>query len=168
MVESESLRFAPLHYFREAIAIVTLNEQAMERTAQTNNALLYGFVFLVSGLYLQNRKLSDTAVTVIAVTLVFLAYNGAAHSIMRWLFRATGTYWKLARPLLLASLLSWIAAVPVVGKYPLIARMSFPEIWGVVVWIAVCIKIEGIKRWQAITAGLIAAVPFALLILYAE
>ena len=40
------LRFAPVHYFREAIKISCWDDAAVRRAARDNNSLLYGFLIL--------------------------------------------------------------------------------------------------------------------------
>jgi len=175
LFESPGLRFAPIHYFEEALDILFLDDNAVQRASRDNNTLVYGFLWLAVALYLEvavaavasmlddspyplKEELVETSIALVPASLLILAYYVACHGLMRFLFEGTGTFWRLARPLSLTLVLAWLDVVPVIG--------SLAGVWGLVVFVNVCQEVEGVKRWQALVAGILPGIAFIPLLLY--
>ena len=110
-----ALRFAPLHYFREAMAIARWDEAAIQRAARDKNALLYGLLFW-SIAYLLSRF--EAITTILSARMEFpwagyvlglflllpfaalltVAQYGLCHLLARWWFHATGSFLGVLRP----------------------------------------------------------------------
>jgi hypothetical protein len=171
---SEAVGFNPVHYFRQALAIVWFDGEAIKKAGRDSGALVHGMLFLVVGIFL-NALVADLietggeapALTVswwvdlilgaAIVIIALLLYYGVFYFVVRRLFDARGTYWGLVRPLFLSSILTWVGGIPIIGL--------IPEMWLVAVFIVICEEAAEIERWEAIVGSLIAAVPFVALVL---
>lgn len=158
------LRFAPTHYFHEALAIARWDELAIQRASRDNNALLYGLAFFSVAAVLPHSPalmraglawlaghlvpwrfiLVELAQALVLSALLLFAYFGTCHLIARFVFGARGSYLSVLRAMLLGSLVLWLQIIPVVG--PLVARLW----WGVAILMWVFEEVDGIERLQAL------------------
>jgi len=167
------LRFAPLHYFGEAVKILCWDDAAVRRASRDNNSLLYGFVILaitpalpLALLVLRSAGLGypipwDLLVRRYALTLVIaliwmILQIGLAHLLAKTLFEAKGTYVAIMRAYLLGQLFQWLVVVPFIGGI-------LSGLCGIAVLMMVFEEVDGIERMKAF--GLAAAIGVAFWIL---
>jgi hypothetical protein len=158
--------FAPLHYFRQALAIARLDDGAVVAASRDRSAIVYGvliwifgqlFIF-ASSWWTRDTKSARVSLPVLLFALVFLvlldmifvlAQYGLCHLLARWWFRARGTYAGVLRPLLLGSVVTWLGIIPFVG-------IMIAGLWGIAVMMIVFEDVDGIGRLKAF--GLSAAI----------
>jgi hypothetical protein len=138
--------------------------------------MLYGALIWVIGqglvlgrAFLVAARRADTvgwpAVLVGSLFLVFvsavllLAQYGLVHLLGRFLFGARGTYVRVLRPLLLGSIVTWLAVVPYVGGLA-------AGLWSVAVMMVVFENVDEIERLQAFGLSFVIGVAFSVLILF--
>lgn len=162
-----SLRFAPVEYLRQAVAIAFWDEGAIRRAARDPNALLYGLVFWSVGVtlpiwlnvgfaWMQGfaipwwTVLGELAKALAQMAVLLLVYFAICHGLARVLFGGRGSYLGILRAMLLGSLVLWVTVIPVVGE--LLARLW----WGIAILMWVFEEVDGIERLQAlaITVGI--------------
>lgn len=168
------LRFAPLHYFREALAIARWDEAAIQRASRDNNALLYGLIFWSTGILLstlgdqlevwirthsvtRGAILTNIGLTALALPVVFLltvGYFGLCHGIARSLLGGVGTFMRILRAMMLGSLVLWVGVVPVAGSFVANAW------WGIAILLWVFEEVNGIERLHALAISI--GVPMGL------
>jgi len=158
--------FAPLQYFRQALAIARLDDGAVVAAALDKNAFLYGGIIWVVGQLLifagsfwaTGTKPAGVKWVVVLFATVFLVLLGAilvlaqfglCHLLARWWFGARGTYAGLLRPLLPGSVVTWLGIVPFVG-------IIVAGLWSIAVMMIVFEDVDGIGRLKAF--GLSAAI----------
>lgn len=151
--------FAPVRYFRQALAIAQLDDDAILAASVDKNALFYGLVLWLAGQVLGSTVALWGAATppgvprglVIAVSAVFLILVnalsvllqfGLCHLLARLFFGARGTFLGVLRPLLLGSLVAWLAVVPLIG-------MLAAGLWSIALMMVVFEDVDGIERLQA-------------------
>ncbi|MFQ5777502.1 MAG: hypothetical protein ACE5IP_05795 [Terriglobia bacterium] len=151
------------------------DDDAIQRVSRDRSALLHGWLFFSVGLYLQvvieavtanlrnvpyalEKELVDMTIALLPGALIVMAMVGLWHVVIRLVFHGSGSYWGLLRPMLLASVINWLAAVPLVG--------SLLGIWSMAIGVAVCKEIEDVTAWKAIAAGFLSAIPIAFLLLF--
>jgi hypothetical protein len=151
--------FAPGHYLRQAIAVARLNEGAITAASRDPNALPYGAVIwalgqllLFAGSLLPRFQtlatihwaplLAGIAFLVVVDAVAVAAQWGACHLLARWLFDARGTYRGILAPLLLGTIVTWVAVIPVVGFF-------VAAIWSIAVMMIVFEEVDDIARMQA-------------------
>ena len=151
--------FAPVQYFRQALAIAQLDDGAILAASLDKNAMFYGVAiwlagqFLVSTLALRGIATPPGAPRglVIAVSAVFLILVnalsvllqlGLCHLLARVFFGARGTFLGVFRPLLLGSLVIWLIVVPYIGTLA-------AGLWSIAVMMVVFEDVDGIERLQA-------------------
>jgi hypothetical protein len=162
--------FAPTYYMRLALNIARWDDVAIRRASRDANALLYGaifstfsaaIIFLVTALPKMLTREGATAGTIfwgLLLGLVFvwvymsaitLLQFGFCHLIARWFLGATGTFFGVIRPLLLAWFVNGLILIPVVG--PLAAGIAWTA-----VLMMVFEEVDGIGRLAAflISAGI--------------
>lgn len=162
---SPPLRFAPVHYLREALAIARWDEAAIQRAARDNNALVYGFVFWTLGIFapiLRNLLLAwlagyripwltvagELAKTLAVMATLMLVYFGIFHLLARFLLNGQGSYGGILRAMLLGSVVLWLGVIPVIGE--IVARLW----WGIAILMWVFEEVEGIERLQALAISI--------------
>jgi hypothetical protein len=171
---------APIYYLRLAFNIARWDDAAIRRASGDPQALLYGVVFsmisaaiifLVTALPGMLAREGATAGTIfwgLLLGLVFVwVYLGAiafiqfglCHLIARWFLGATGTFFGVARPVLLGWFVNCLILIPVAGA--LASAMAWTA-----VLMRVFEKVDSISRLRAflISAG-INAIFLALLYL---
>jgi hypothetical protein len=171
------LRFAPLHYFLEAVKILCWDDAAVRRASRDNNSLLYGFLILAIApalplglMTLQNVGLGypipwDLVIRRYALTLVFaltwiILQIGLAHVLAKILFEAKGTYTALMRAYLLGQLFQWLSVLPFIGG--LLSGLG-----GIAVLMLVFEEIDGIERMKAFGLAAAIGVTFWILSIWA-
>jgi hypothetical protein len=167
------LRFAPIHYFVEAIKILRWDDEAVRRASRDNNSLLYGFLILAIApalplglMTLQNLGLGypvpwNLVLRGYAVALLFalvwiFLQIGLAHLLAKVLSEAKGTYIAIMRAYLLGQLFQWLAVVPFVGGL-------LSGVGGIAVLMLTFEEVDGIERMKAF--GLATAIGVAFWIL---
>jgi hypothetical protein len=167
--------FAPLHYFRQGVAIARLDDGAVMAASRDKHALLYGTAIWIIGQLLLQVGLLWTrggglaalnwfgllfafGFLIVLDALVLLAQYGICHLLARWWFGARGTYIGVLRPLLLGSVIIWLAVVPHIGS--LIAGL-----WGIAVMMIVFEDVDGISRLKAFGLSAVVGLFFQALVL---
>jgi len=74
--------------------------------------------------------------------LLLLAQYGICHLLARWWFGARGTYVGVLRPLLLGSVVMWLAVIPYIG-------LIIAALWSIAVMMIVFENVDGIGRLKA-------------------
>jgi len=148
------LRFAPLHYLKQAIAIARFDEKAMLRTSLDNNAFLYGVPlwFIVNTPAVMDLAARQgfgfpmsIAFAIIALPIAFLsqvAVWGVCHLAARFILRGKGSLAAVIRVMLLGSIVAVCAIIPVIGT--LLAGL-----WGLAIMMIAFEVIHGIRRIHA-------------------
>ncbi len=131
--------FAPIHYFRQALAIARLDDDAVVAASRDKHALLYGGTIWIVGrllayfagiLWAGGGGLAKLYWIVLLLNLGFslalelflmLAQYGTCHLLARWWFGARGTYVGVLRPWLLGSIVMWLPVFSFTGM--IIARL---------------------------------------------
>jgi len=157
------LRFAPLLYLREAIAIARLNEKAILRNSRDNNSLLYGALLWTATItpYLLLSSLARTRspglliaglIVAIPATFVFqLAVWGACHLAARFALGGKGSYLGVIRVLLLGSIVQILFVVPVAGTL-------LGGLWATGIMMYTFEEIHRIRRIHAFAISLIVGI----------
>jgi hypothetical protein len=158
-----ALRFAPLVYLRQAIAIARLEEKAILRNSRDNNALLYGAVFWIVALTpimaaaLRAQRLSPvllvaSLIVVMPITLLFqVAVWGVCHLAARFALQGRGSFLGITRVLLLGSIVQILMVIPIAG--PLIGG-----IWAMAIMMYTFEAVHGIRRIHAFAISLIVGI----------
>ncbi len=166
-------KFAPLHYFLEALRIARWDDAAVRRTSQDGIALVYGILFWAIGVLLlfsaSVMRLIEMGRPVNLAGFLFgylfaltvsgaltLAQFGICHWIVRWLFQGKGTFLALLRPLLLGQVVTWVYVVPAIG--PMAGGLA-----AIAVLMIVFEEVEGIERMQAFGTAACVGVAFWIL-----
>jgi hypothetical protein len=151
---SPRLKFAPLHYLLQAIAIARWDEKAIIRNCRDNNALVYGgLLWLATGvpqmyLVLRAQQLAPLLLfvaLVISMPLFFafqLAVWGVCHLAARFVLKGKGSFLEIVRILLLGSIVAIIALIPVVGPF-------LGGLWMLAIMMIAFEIIHGIRRLHA-------------------
>lgn len=151
--------FAPVRYFRQALAIARLDDDAIVAASLDPWSLAYGTaIWLIAQLLVfgealwfspRHHQTIHWAVFIVASLLLILvsaiwtlAQYGICHLLARWLFDARGTYIRVLRPLLLGYVVMWLLAIPYVGRI-------VGGLWGVAVVMMVFEDVDGIGRIKA-------------------
>jgi len=165
--------FAPVRYFRQALAIARLDDAAVMAASLDRKAVLYGWSIWVLGqlltvagnLWARERGLAEIKWAVALLTVLFvvllgtilvLAQYGLCHLLARWWFGARGTYAGVMRALLLGSIVTWLGVVPYVGVF-------IAGLWGVAVMMIVFEDVDGIGRLRAFGLSLVIGLIFQAL-----
>jgi hypothetical protein len=167
------LRFAPVHYFGEAVKILCWDDAAVRRASRDNNPWLYGFLIVAIApalplglLTLRNASLGypvpwGLIISRYAFTLVFslvwiVLQIGLSHVLAKTLFDAKGSYVAIMRAYLLGQLFRWLAIVPVVGGL-------LTGVGGIAVLMLVFEEVDGIERMKAFGLATVIGVVFGIL-----
>ena len=154
------LRFAPLHYLKQAIAIARFDEKAMLRNSLDNNAFLYGVPlwFIVNTpavMSLAARQGSGLPLFVIFAIVAFpiafllqVALWGVCHLAARFVLRGKGSLAAVIRVMLLGSIVAVFAVIPLIGT--LLAGL-----WGLAIMMIAFEVIHGIRRIHAFAISLV-------------
>jgi hypothetical protein len=151
--------FAPLHYFRQAVAIARLDDDAVVAASHDKHALLYGATIWIIGQLLAltgsiwaggggPARLSwfvllfTIEFLIVLGALLLLAQYGICHLLARWWFGARGTYVGVLRPLVLGSVVMWLAVIPYIG-------LIIAALWSIAVMMIVFENVDGIGRLKA-------------------
>lgn len=157
--------FAPVRYFRQALAIARLDDTAVMAASLDRKAVLYGWsiwvlgqLLLVAGTFwARGRGLAEINWVVALPTVLFvvllgmilmLAQYGLCHLLARWWFGARGTYAGVLRALLLGSIVTWLGVVPYVG-------VIIAGFWAIAVMMIVFEDVDGIGRLKAFGLSLV-------------
>jgi len=162
----------PAQYLREAIRIVRFDEDAIGRVAGDRKALKYGAcVVAIAGVlsYVSELlgasaaaepmgALGHAVAIAVVVPLQLLAsavHIGVIHVLGKLLLGATGSYVSLLRVLWLASVVTWLAVIPVVGAIA-------AGIWFLLIMLVTFENVDGLERLQALAlvVGISAAMMF--------
>jgi len=164
---------APLHYFRQALAIAGLDDDAVTGASTDANAILYGTIIWIVGQVIvfigtvmaDGARVADVnwisflltlwLVVLVDAVLVLVQY-GLCHLLARWWFGARGTYLGVLRPVLLGSVVAWLAVVPFVGS--LVAGL-----WSIAVMMIVFEDVDGISRLKAFGLSAVIGLVFQVL-----
>ena len=171
------LRFAPLHYFGEAIKILCWDDAAIRRASRDNNALVYGTLilavacalpfgilairYLSLGYPVPRNALSIRFATTFLFTLVWIVLQiGLSHVLAKALFDAKGTYSAVMRAYLLGQLFQWLVVVPYIGG-------QLSGLGGIAVLMLVFEEVDGIERMKAFGLAAAIGVTFWILSIWA-
>lgn len=166
--------FAPLHYFRQGVAIARLDDGAVMAASRDIHALLYGTaIWMIGQLLLLVGLLWKGAGSLAKLNwlgllfafifllvldgLVLLAQYGICHLLARWWFGARGTYIGVLGPLLLGSVVLWLAVIPVIGFF-------IAALWSIAVMMIVFEDVDGIGRLKAFALSAVVGVFFQALL----
>ncbi len=153
------LRFAPVHYFGEAVKILCWDDAAVRRASKDNNSLLYGFLILAIApafplglLTLRDMNLGYSVpwgliasryLLVLLYSLIWIFLQiGLSHVLAKTLFEAKGSYVAIMRAYLLGQLFQWLTIVPIVGG-------MLAGVGGIAVLMLVFEEVDGIERMKA-------------------
>lgn len=163
-----------VHYFLEAWRIARWDDVAIRRAAGDRSALLFGVFFWGLGalaliaapslpLILRGAPVNWLAFAIglllgtAIAGAVTLAQYAVCHFTAKWLFRATGTYLGVLRPLLLGSVVQWFFLIPIVGIF-------IGGLWGIAVLMFVFEEVDGIERMQAFGIAFVVGIAFQYLL----
>ena len=165
--------FAPLHYFRQGIAIASLDDDAVMAASRDKHALLYGATIWIIGQILalaatlwERVGLAKFNWFVLLFTfgfmtvlggLLLLAQYGICHLLARSWFGARGTYIGVLRPLLLGSVVMWLSAIPYIG-------LLIAALWSIAVMMIVFEDVDGIGRLKAFGLSAVVGIFFQALV----
>jgi len=171
-IASPPAGFAPLHYFLEAIRVVRLDEDAIERISLDRRTLPYGVLFLFLALSIVG--LNSVLPLIMAGRLNWAAYIsrfmilfpfslimalaqfGVCHLLARGVFGGTGSAMGVIRPMLFGSIVQGLLVFPRVG--PLAASL-----WSLAILLLVLEVVDEIGRLKAF--GISLAVVAAFLVM---
>jgi hypothetical protein len=162
--------FAVTYYFRHAVAVARLDDDAIIAASLDAKAVLYGAIIWLIGQLLGIVPRLWTAATrggtvqwpVLLFGFLFLVLLGAVwvlaqfglvHLLARLLFGARGTYVCVLRPLLLGSIVTWLVVVPYVGT-------AVAALWSVAVMMVVFEEVDKIERLQAFGLSVVIGLAF--------
>jgi hypothetical protein len=162
--------FSPLHYFRQAVAIARLDDGAVMSASRDKYALLYGAaIWVISQLLTLTVNLWAGAkgptrfnlfvmlltfgILIVLSALLMLAQYAVCHLLARLWFGARGTYLGVIRPLLLGSVIVWLAVIPFIG-------LLIAGIWSIAVMMIVFEDVDGIGRLKAFGLSAVVGVFF--------
>jgi len=148
------------HYLREAVRIARFDEEAIVRVAGDRKALKYGACVVAAAAVLSylSELLVDRSddgpigplglaigllVVVPLQLLVSAVHVGVIHALGKLLLGASGSYVSLLRVLWLASIVSWLAVIPIVG--PIAAG-----VWFLLITLVTFENVDGVERLQAL------------------
>jgi len=154
--------FAPLFYFRQAVAIARFEDDAIVAASRCNGALAYGAIFwLISRVVIYGMSLLPffravlrgysvplsgigmaIAIYTISDGVVMLVQYAISHGLARWWFGARGTYIGILRATLLGSIVTCAYPIPYVG-------MLVAGIWSTAILMCVFEQVDGIERMKA-------------------
>lgn len=159
--------FAPLYYFRQALAIARLfDDEAIVQASRDGTALLYGTVIWSIGclgmvipkvgeLFFRTEPANWIEVAMASVGfaigcvvfLVLLAavqvgHWGLTHLLARWWFGARGSFIGILRAMSMGSIVGWLFWIPAVG-------VLIGGLWGAAVLMRVFEEVDGIGRVKA-------------------
>lgn len=132
-VPSPPKGFALFHYLGEAFRIATWNDDAIRRTMNDRNAILYGVIIYAAAVSLQllypillllsrgriehaTIVASSVAILLIASIVLDFVKVGICHFLSKWFSRGTGKFAQLLGPLLLGSIVYGLFLLPIVGQ----------------------------------------------------
>lgn len=152
--------FAPGYYIRQGFEIARWDDFAIQRAMKDVAALGYGLAFLViaSALVLAGQLLMNPALLATIdnpIALIFglafgtgiqfvymLVYYGLAHIIARVALGGRGSFGQVLRPLLLGSIVLWLAVIPYVGGV-------VANLWSMAVLMGVFEEVHRVRRLAA-------------------
>ena len=151
--------FAPLHYFRQAIAIARLDDDAVMSASIDARSLAYGATIWLIGQTLavghviwvslsRNQPIRWPVLIIGSVFVILIdatwviAQYGICHLLARRLFEARGTFIRILRPLLLGSIVGWLLIIPYIGRIA-------AGLWAIAVMMIVFEDVDDITRIKA-------------------
>jgi hypothetical protein len=173
-----ALRFAPIHYFLEALKILRWDDAAVRRASRDNNALVYGVMILAIGVALPMlvavvrvvsvgvslnwARLAFGYVVLLMVSILWILFQiGLSHLLARWLFQAKGSYLALLRAFFLGQMYQWLSVIPYVGG-------SLAGLGGIAVLMMVFEEVDEIERMKAFGLATAVGVTFFILGVYLQ
>jgi hypothetical protein len=141
------------------MAIARLDDDAVVAASHDKHALLYGATIWIIGQLLAltgsiwaggggparlswSVLLFTVEFLIVLGALLLLAQYGICHLLARWWFGARGTYVGVLRPLLLGSVVMWLAVIPYIG-------LIIAALWSIAVMMIVFENVDGIGRLRA-------------------
>jgi hypothetical protein len=151
--------FAPGYYFRLAVGVARTEDDAILEATKAPEAMLFGVLFWLVGMVLSvgasfiggaSVASSLNATQLILGLIIGIAFGAAltvaqyatCHLLALWWFNAKGTFLGILQPMLLGSIVTWLAVIPIVG--PFAAR-----IWSIAILMRVFEEVDGIDRMKA-------------------
>jgi len=152
--------FALGHYLGEALRIATWNDDAVRRTMNDPNAILYGVIIYMIAISLQLAvpvsllllagRVEHAVIVASSVAILLLASVGLdlskiviCHFFSKWFADGSGTFTQLLGPLLLGSIVHALALSPVLGT--LAAGIAWLAVFAIVFQ-----EVHGIEPLKAI------------------
>src|SRR5689334_8936398 len=139
--------FALGHYLGEALRIATWNDDAIRRTMNDRNAILYGlviyavvvslqlaypvFLFVSKG-RLEHATIiaSSLAILLLAAVVLDFLKVGICHLLSKWFSAGSGKFTQLLGPLLLGSVVYALFVIPVLG--PIFAGIAWIAVFAMI------------------------------------
>jgi len=139
--------FALGHYLGEALRIATWNDDAIRRTMNDSNAIVYGviiymivvslqlalpiFRFLTSGRFEHAMIIgASVAILILAAAVLDFLKIGICHLLSKWFAAGSGKFTQLLGPLLLGSIVYALFFIPFIG--PLAAGIAWIAVFAMV------------------------------------
>jgi len=169
--------FALGHYLGEALRIATWNDDAIRRTMNDPDAILYGVIvygvavsmlladpilrFIVAGRYEHAIIVaSSLALALIGAAVLDFLKLGICHLLSKWFSGGSGKFTQLLGPLLLGSVVYSLCLIPIVGGFA-----------AAIAWLAVFVmvfqEVHGLEHLTAFLYSASVGVVFFLIQLYA-
>ena len=146
--------FALGHYLGEALRIATWNDDAIRRTMNDPNAIVYGVIIYMAAVSLQLAvpvlrllaagRIEHAVIVASSVAILLLAAVGLdflkigiCHFFSKWFADGSGKFTQLLGPLLLGSIVHALALSPVLGTvaagiaWVAVFAMVFQEVHGI-------------------------------------
>lgn len=167
---------APGFYFKLAIGVARLEDDAILEASRAPEAMLYGVLIWLIGAMLafsvgvvaaaaSGAPLNPAAlvigglVVIVAGAILTIAQWGLCHLTAKLFFGATGTFLGVLQALLMGSIVSWLAWIPIAGSI-------ISGIWSIAVLMRVFEEVDGVERMKAFLIAAFFGVVFFLLSLY--
>ena len=157
-----STPLAPFGYLREAVRIARFDDDAIGRMSKNRGALVYGAVIMAIGTLLayavalvgegRNPAADPSSPVEVIAGAVFMVVAGLAgsalrvafiHGLAKMVFGANGTFVGVLRVVWLASIVGWLAVVPVLG-------LIVAGVWMLILILVTFEQVDGVERLQAL------------------
>ena len=154
-MENQSKRqFEPagtLHYFKQAIEVVKLNQQAMAEVAADANAIRFGISVTAIGgalAFIPGNSLAGVFVGAVFSILVLFLFSGFVHLLCGY-SKGKEEFMGFVRIIGLSGIIDWMVILPFTGLVV--------TVWSVVISIVAAQKVYLLTRGRAVFAVVVSA-----------